>query len=87
MPWTWFISLEVQFFIIGCLIMLLVKVHVCYALVIGISIFVIALIAATLWLLVPYQEYGYRYIFGCSVSRFFLFLTHYFWLGIFRFLL
>lgn len=40
--------------------MLLVKVHVCYALVIGISIFLIALIAATLWLLVPSQGYGYR---------------------------
>uniref|UniRef100_A0A1A9W9H3 Nose resistant-to-fluoxetine protein N-terminal domain-containing protein n=1 Tax=Glossina brevipalpis TaxID=37001 RepID=A0A1A9W9H3_9MUSC len=59
MPWTWFISLEIQFFIMGCLIMLLVKVHVCYAVVIGFSIFIIAWLAATMWLLEPYEEYGY----------------------------
>ncbi|XP_037888979.1 uncharacterized protein LOC119637197 [Glossina fuscipes] len=59
MPWTWFISLEIQFFIMGCLIMLLVKVHVCYAIVIGFSIFIIAWLAATMWLLEPYEEYGY----------------------------
>ncbi|KAI8122686.1 Nose resistant to fluoxetine protein 6 [Lucilia cuprina] len=59
MPWTWFISLQVQFYVTSCLLMLLVEIQLRYSIIIGTTIFCISIAAATLWSLGPIYEYGY----------------------------
>ncbi|XP_065365834.1 uncharacterized protein LOC135958842 [Calliphora vicina] len=59
MPWTWFISLQIQFYVTSCLLMLLVEIQLRYSIIIGTTIFCISIAAATLWSLGPVYEYGY----------------------------
>ncbi|XP_053947802.1 uncharacterized protein LOC128856525 [Anastrepha ludens] len=49
MPWTWFLSLEMQFFIVACLVLLLAEIHSVYAIIIGIATFVISILASIVW--------------------------------------
>lgn len=48
MPWSWFISLEVQFFIVSSLLMLLSKNHPKYAMTLCSSFFISSIITSTL---------------------------------------
>ncbi|XP_020717399.1 uncharacterized protein LOC110118911 [Ceratitis capitata] len=49
MPWTWFISLEMQFFIVSCLVLLLAKIQSTYASIIGGTVFLNSILAAIAW--------------------------------------
>ncbi|KAM7349694.1 uncharacterized protein ACRADG_008540 [Cochliomyia hominivorax] len=59
MPWTWFISLQIQFYVTSCLLMLLAAIHLRFFIIISTTIFCISIAAATLWSLGPIYEYGY----------------------------
>ena len=59
MPWTWFVSLKIQFCVTSCLLMLLVEIQLRYSIIIGTTVFGISIVAATLWTLGPTFEYGY----------------------------
>ncbi|XP_073831523.1 uncharacterized protein [Musca autumnalis] len=59
MPWAWFIALKIQFYIISCLLMLLVELQMCYALIMGTSIILLSTIAASLWIWGVTHHYGY----------------------------
>ncbi|XP_055915180.1 nose resistant to fluoxetine protein 6-like [Eupeodes corollae] len=47
MPWTWFISVQVHFFVAGCLVLLLARIHPKYAVIICSVLFLTSLAAST----------------------------------------
>lgn len=49
MPWTWFLSLEMQFFIVASLVLLLAEIHSTYAIIIGVATFIISILASVVW--------------------------------------
>ncbi|XP_017472178.1 PREDICTED: uncharacterized protein LOC108363348 isoform X2 [Rhagoletis zephyria] len=49
MLWTWFLSLEMQFFIVACLVLLLAEIHSVYAVIIGMAMFFISILASVVW--------------------------------------
>ncbi|XP_067638846.1 uncharacterized protein [Eurosta solidaginis] len=49
MPWTWFVSLEMQFFIVTCLVLLLAEIYSTYAIIIATVTFLISILASIVW--------------------------------------
>ncbi|XP_049310315.1 uncharacterized protein LOC115065876 [Bactrocera dorsalis] len=49
MPWTWFLSLEMLFFIVASLVLLLAEIHSAYATIIGVATFMISIFASVVW--------------------------------------
>ncbi|XP_075157579.1 uncharacterized protein LOC142230841 [Haematobia irritans] len=59
MPWTWFVALKIHFYIMSCLLMLLLQLQFYYAIVMGASIVLFSAVAAIIWIWGITHRYGY----------------------------